>query len=328
MKILIRLPNWLGDVVMSTAFTAAVRERYPNALIDVIIKKELGSIASLIPGINHIHLFSKKEYNGLTGAYAFGKTLRRHHYDVFFSLPSSISSATMGWATQSRKRVGFGSEGGFFLLTNVCRRPKNVHRATEYIALLEQFSGQTVNDSAVKLQAAETEKVNRRIIINFNSEATSRRMPVDKAVELLDAIAANFKDATLTLIGGPKDITYIDEVITASVNTAGIENYCGKTDLKGLASLLASGLVLLSTDSGPAHLANSIGLPVVALFGAGNELNTSPFNKHNLTVLRAGELSCEPCVRNTCKLYGVPRCMQLLSNNQIIQSLAKYINNA
>jgi heptosyltransferase-2 len=52
MKILVRLPNWLGDVVMSTAFVGAVKQLYPDAQVDVIIKKELSAIASLIPGIN------------------------------------------------------------------------------------------------------------------------------------------------------------------------------------------------------------------------------------------------------------------------------------
>ena len=47
MKILIRLPNWLGDVVMSTAFVGAVRQFYPDAQVDVILKKELGGIATL-----------------------------------------------------------------------------------------------------------------------------------------------------------------------------------------------------------------------------------------------------------------------------------------
>ncbi len=46
LKILIRLPNWLGDVVMSTAFINAVKQLYPDAIIDVIIKKELSGIAS------------------------------------------------------------------------------------------------------------------------------------------------------------------------------------------------------------------------------------------------------------------------------------------
>ena len=93
MKILLRLPNWLGDVVMSTAFVNAARQVYPGAEIDVIIKKELGGIAALIPGISKIHLFSKQDYKGLGGVYRFGKSLRAEKYDLFFNLPFSLSSS-------------------------------------------------------------------------------------------------------------------------------------------------------------------------------------------------------------------------------------------
>jgi len=113
MKILIRLPNWLGDVVMSTAFVGAVNRHYPEALVDVIIKKELGGIVSLIPGLNRVHLFSKQEHPGLAGVYRFGKTLQAEKYDLFFCLPDSLSSALMGCATKAKKRIGFGKEGRF-----------------------------------------------------------------------------------------------------------------------------------------------------------------------------------------------------------------------
>src|ERR1700744_5553545 len=139
MKILIRLPNWLGDVVMSTAFIAAVRQFYSGAQIGVIIKKELVPIAELM-SVDQVHPFSKSEYEGIKGVHRFGKTLRAEKYDIFFSLPDSISSAVMGWSTGAKKRVGFGREGSFFLYTKVCRRPKNVHRVDEYLALLEQFT--------------------------------------------------------------------------------------------------------------------------------------------------------------------------------------------
>ncbi len=113
MKILIRLPNWLGDVVMSTAFVRAVQQQYPEAQIDAIIKKELREIAVLIPNLHKVHSFSKQEHQGLNGVYRFGKTLRQEKYDLFFCLPDSLSSAVMGWATGAKKRVGFGQEGQF-----------------------------------------------------------------------------------------------------------------------------------------------------------------------------------------------------------------------
>jgi len=168
MKILIRLPNWLGDVVMSTAFIAAVKQLYPDAHIDVIIKKELHGIATLIPGLTQIHSFSKQEYPGLGGAYRFGKNLRSEKYDLFFTLPDSISSATMGWASNTKKRIGFGKEGGFFLLTKVCKKPTNIHRVEEYIALLEQFTGKEIDNPQVSLNVKVNKSNIKRVLINLN----------------------------------------------------------------------------------------------------------------------------------------------------------------
>jgi lipopolysaccharide heptosyltransferase II len=329
MKILIRLPNWLGDVVMSTAFVATVKQLYPDAQIDAIIKKELSNIVPLIPGLTQIHPFSKQEYSGLSGVYRFGKKLRTERYDLFFNLPQSLSSFVMGWATSAKKRVGFGKEGGSFLLTNSYKKPANVHRVDEYVSLLEQFAGKTLPREPVKLNAVTTNpKQTNQVLINFNSEASSRRMPLDKGRALLNKLTSTFTNTTFCLIGSPKEAVFVSQLIIGSENSDRLENYAGKTDLPGLCSLMAQSAAMLTTDSGPAHLANSVGTPVIALFGAGNEHNTAPYNKQNLTVLRYGKLACEPCVRNTCKLYGVPRCMELLDELQIINTLSLYLNHA
>lgn len=327
MKILVRLPNWLGDVVMSTAFIGAVKQLYPVAQVDVIIKMELSSIASLIRGISNIHSFSKQEYKGLGGVYRFGKTLRAEKYDLFFTLPDSLSSAVMGKATGAKQRIGFSKEGGFFLLTKVCKRPANVHRVDEYLSILEQFNEMPVTGRQVKL-TAEHQKPNDLILVNFNSEAESRRMPLDKGKKLLDLLTDTFADNKFALIGSPKDAVYVEQILAGASNINRVENYTGKTTLATLSNLMVGAKILLSTDSGPAHLANSLGIPVIALFGAGNENNTAPYNKNNLTVLRAGQLNCEPCVRNECKLYGIPKCMELLDEQRIINALSLYLNHA
>ena len=328
MKILIRLPNWLGDVVMSTAFIEAVKMYYADAVIDVIVKKELSSITTLIPGLNKVHSFSKKEFGGLTGVYRFGKSLKAEKYDIFFSLPDSVSSAVMGWATGAKKRVGYGKEGGFFLLTKIGKKPKNAHRVDEYISLLEQFTGATFINNQVKLQLDTPVELNGLVLINFNSEAESRRMPLGKGINMINLVTVAFKEATFAFIGSPKDADHIDQFMEYAENKHQLKNYTGKTDLVGLANLMAGAKVLLTTDSGPAHLANSVGTPVIALFGAGNEYNTAPYNKTNLTVFRAGKLDCEPCVRNTCELYKTPKCMKLLDEVEIINALSLYLDNA
>lgn len=330
MKILLRLPNWLGDVVMSTAFVAAVQELYPGAKIDVIVKKELVGIAVLIPGLNKVYSFSKQENKGLSGVYRFGKNLRAEKYDIFFNLPSSLSSIVLAWATRSKKRVGYGKEGGSFMLTSSFKPPQNVHRVEEYISLLEQYTGKAISNRKVKLDAGVLpfQKQDNRVLINFNSEAQSRRMPLDKAQAIITLLTQTFADVNFTFVGSPKEAAFADEILAGIKNKTMVENAAGKTDLPGLAKLMANSAAILTTDSGPAHLANSVGIPAIVLFGAGNEHNTAPYNKQNLTIMRAGKLDCEPCVQNTCKLYGVPKCMELLDELQMIAALSVYLPHA
>jgi heptosyltransferase-2 len=328
LKILIRLPNWLGDVVMSTAFINAVRQLYPDATVDVIIKKELGGIASLIPGINNIHPFSKQEHNGLGGAYRFGKSLRSLQYDIYFNLPHSLSSFAMAWASGAKQRIGFNKEGGFFLLTRSFKKPANLHRVDEYVSLLESFTGKLISNKHVGLAVERSAELKETVIINFNSEASSRRMPLDKGRSIINILTATFKDTIFSFVGSPKEAVFIDELLIGLNNSDRLQNLAGKTDLKGLAELMAASKAVLTTDSGPAHLANAVGAPTIVLFGAGNENNSAPYNKQGLTVIRYGELICEPCVRNTCKLYGIPKCMEMLDEIKIINALSLHLNHA
>jgi ADP-heptose:LPS heptosyltransferase len=194
--------------------------------------------------------------------------------------------------------------------------------------LLEQFTGRKITERSVKLNAKEIEQHNNLVVINFNSEATSRRMPIDKGKHLISLLTNTFKTAKFIVVGAPKEKEYVDELLSNAGNDEQVKNYAGKTNLEGLCNLLASAKVVITTDSGPAHLANALGASTIVLFGAGNEHNTAPYNKQRLTILRAGKLECEPCVRNTCKLYGIPKCMQLLDEMEIVNVLSLYLNHA
>jgi ADP-heptose:LPS heptosyltransferase len=105
MKILVRLPNWLGDVVMASAFINVLPQYYPDCLIDVIVKKELSGIAELIPNINKCYPFNKQSFKGINGAYQFGKTLKAEKYDFMFNLPHSISSSLMAVGVGAKKSI-------------------------------------------------------------------------------------------------------------------------------------------------------------------------------------------------------------------------------
>src|SRR5690606_2989984 len=192
MKILIRLPNWLGDLVMSTAFIDAVQQQYPDAEIHAIVKKELKDIAGLIPAIHTIHPFSKTEFKGLSGVYSFGKSLKNKEFDLFISLTDSFSSALMGWASKSKIRLGYHKEGRGFLLTKAYNKPENLHRVDEYLHLLARITGRTITTNGVRIPVpAQPAEKRELILINFNSEAQSRRMPVEKGTRIISLLIQN-----------------------------------------------------------------------------------------------------------------------------------------
>jgi len=317
MKILVRLPNWLGDMVMSTGFLQVLRRSFPEAQVDVIIKAEYKNLVQFLPGgISGVHTFPKAKYKGLRGAYRFGRLLAPHKYDLFFSLPDSLSAAVMGWATGAKYRIGYRNEGRALLFTHAYTRPNARHRADTYSYLLDQYLGKPMDKAPVALLAdVSTEvpaSINRSdelplIVLNFNSEAQSRRMPVLKAVSILQGLAQRIKGHYL-LIGGPKDTTFVDEIMALAGNPANVKSLAGKTSLQDLVSTIAAADLVITTDSGPAHVANSLNRKMLVFFGAGDEASTGPYNRQVAEVMQVPNLVCVPCRANTCR-FGVPLCL-------------------
>jgi heptosyltransferase II len=324
MKILVRLPNWLGDMVMSIPFLEQLKKEYPEASVSVIAKKELESLLQYFPSISDKFIFSKSGYPGIGGVYRFGKQIRnKNKFDLYFSLPDSFSAALMGWASGAIKRIGYSNEARSIFLTNSYKKNTSLHRVLQYVDLLQKFTGKEYLESDVKFNNIPGSTKTRSVIVNIHSEAISRRLPKEKAINIITQLQKD-TEAQIILIGGPNDIAYTKEVVDALPNNLTIINKVGATNLAELPLLMSNAAVMLSTDSGPAHIANAIGLPLVVLFGAGNERSTAPFNGEKRTVIRLGRLPCEPCVKNTCQ-FGLPKCLEQLDENKISAAILNYL---
>jgi lipopolysaccharide heptosyltransferase II len=310
---------------MSTAFINALRTEYPSADIDVIVKKGLESLISFIPGINRQYIFSKNDWKGLRDVYRFGKRISKEvKYDLFFCLPDSFSSALMGWSIGARQRIGFKKEFRSMFLTGSFQKPSSLHRVDQYVSLLEQFANKKILSRSVLLKT-KTVNASDVIIINFNSEAESRRMPVAKGASILNALIEAMPTRQFVCIGSVKDKDHVDAILKLVPRASAVSNKGGETPaLSDLIELIASGTAILTTDSGPAHIANALGIPAVVTFGAGDENSTAPYNKDRLVVLRLGQLPCEPCVKNTCK-FGLPKCLEQLEVARIVDSVKNFV---
>ena len=322
MKILVRLPNWLGDMIMSLGCLNALREQYPQAQISVIAKKGIHHALEFFPPFSRQFIFSKDEYPGLKGAWNFGRMIRsQERFDLFICLPDSFSSALMGYATGARQRIGYHNELRGVWLTQGFRKKKGLHRVQTYLDLVAQHTGKTLQAGGIHLLAPVVARQDH-IAVNINSEASSRRLPVAKAVRVLSALQQSCSH--LVLVGVKNQLPYVEEVLRNMPSQQGLQNLCGKTTMAELVQVFSSASAVLTTDSGPAHLANALGTNTIVLHGADDERETAPFNDRYHFGIRLGQLPCEPCVKNKCVLYGLPKCLELLDERLITDTVLKH----
>lgn len=324
LNILVRLPNWLGDVVMAAPFLHALHTAYPAAQVSVVVKKGLDPLLSLFPPRAHQFVFDKTAYKGAAGAWRFGREIKKTvSFDLFFCLPDSFSSALMGRAGGAKKRIGYKGEGRSILFTHSFPKPQGLHRADAYLHLLQTFSNTHIPAPVLQLRHAQSKQ--DYLVVNINSEASSRRLTEAKAVELLTMLEKKVSQK-IVLIGAPKEMPFVHGVLK-KLPPNRFENQCGKTTLPQLVELLAAARLLLTTDSGPAHLANALGTHTIVLFGAGNEKETAPYNASLRTIIRLNHLSCEPCEKNKCLRFETPQCLERLDSAFIVTQVVHHLNN-
>ena len=117
----------------------------------------------------------------------------------------------------------------------------------------------------------------------------------------------------MILTGVNKDIEFINRLVNelkekCLSNKHEFINLTGKTDLKELISILKHADLVISNDSGPAHLANMLATPLIVFFGAGDEKNTAPKFHVNQTRIINQKISCSPCLKNSCPI-GTLDCL-------------------
>lgn len=323
MKIIVRAPNWLGDIIMSFPFLHALNEEFPNSDITVIIKQEYLALLYFLPFKVKAIPFSKEDHPGLVGIYKFAwnqPSLR--HADLYFSLPPSFSSAFMGWCFSAKAKVGFRGEHRNIFLNYKSERPAHLHRSKEYLYLLSLFTGKDYSNYKKIISRdidpffKEWEK-NRYLVINPNSEASSRRLPVNMWIELLNL----FEKRRFVIIGTEKDQERIDEILAGVSKEKNLYiNLAGKTNILELARVLAYAQGVITNDSGPAHLASYVGANVAVFFGAGDFLNTAPsYNIADAQIITRDE-SCSPCLKNICPLDTLA-CLKNLDIHGIAEDL-------
>lgn len=108
------------------------------------------------------------------------------------------------------------------------------------------------------------------------------------------------KDITFWLLGTIDDREIGEQIIAGADCRDGVKNLIGLTDIPVLVELLRQSTIVVTNDSGPMHLAGSLGVPTVSMYGPTDPHKTGPYGD-NHKIFRTN-VQCSPCFRKECPL--------------------------
>lgn len=331
-KIIVRMPNWLGDAVMATPVLADLRSKWRNAEIVAMCQP---SVAQMIKEDPHIdEIFSFKKVSGWIHRVHRSDivdALQLGDYDLGVLLTNSFSSAWWFWRGKVHYRIGFADHWRSLLLNKAVSYPKNKetqHLVITYKMLLEPL-GIPVSDSAPTLYLLPEEKKQvREILLKYNITDSNRVVGINPGAAYGTAkcwLPERFKAVTQELLksdpnirviyfGDPTGAPLVHEI--CSEFSERVVNLAGKTSLRELIGMIERCNVFLTNDSGPMHIASALGTPLVALFGSTSDVKTGPYNGGKVI---HKHVECSPCYKRVCPIDF--RCMKRIEVDEVVQSL-------
>jgi len=342
--LLIRL-DLIGDLVHSTPAIRALRRTYPEAELHLLALPVVADVLAGDPDLDRVLTYDPHAWMRPWGlfhgevyraALALVRALRAYHYDLCVSICGDWASI-VARVSGARRRVGYQGEAYSYFLTDPIpgRRYELRQHEVAYVLALARAAGATVepadylprltvNPSAAAaigaLLAARGVDVARMLVV-FHVGATNgwaKRWPVEYWAELGDRLVVEW-GAQIVLTGAA-----CDQLLTHAVHAGMREpviDLAGETTLPQLVALLARARLVISGDSGPAHIAGAVGTPVVAMYGPTDPAMSGPVGSPAVVLRR--DLWCSPCydprASAECR-YLNPICMWGIRPDQVFEA--------
>ena len=323
-RLVVRMPNWLGDAVMALPAVAALRQALPDAHLAV------AAIAAVAPMFAEDTLARPQEVVVVDKPGEAG-TLRAGGFDTIVLLPNSFRSAWVARRGGIPHRWGYTAGIRGPLLTRKVARPRReMHQSTYYAELVrglgfavEEVPPRLAPTAATAARAAallSTVEVSGHPLVGFAPGAAyghAKRWPPDRVAQVIVRLVRE-RGATCVLVGAGADRDAGRAIESALPPDVAVVNLIGRTDLRLLIGVLARCRAFVSNDSGAMHLAAAAGVPVTAIFGPTNERATAPLGEHDVLL---EPVFCRPCMLRECPIDH--RCMKRISSDAVFASVAR-----
>ncbi|MCA8971259.1 MAG: glycosyltransferase family 9 protein [Planctomycetes bacterium] len=344
--LLVRL-SAIGDVVFALESVAALRAVDPGARIDWLVEDRIRPLLESHPDLERVLVYPRREFarravrpwlwpSLLLLAARHVRSLRKTRYDAVLDLHGNLKSGFHVLLSRAKRKIGFdkarAKEGSWFAVRERVALPTpQPHRSEEGLLLLERLVGAPVArpphptfpvDEAAKARANAWLDATRRetaahgttgIVVlapGTSAFAAFKRWPARHYAELAERLCLH--GLTVVVSTGPGE----RELGRNAVGQSGALWFDGADHGLAVAlEVLRQASVCVAADSGPMHLAQAVGVPVVGIFGPKDPGRYGPRLPGSVVVRYA--TPCAPCGRRACEL---PTCVQAVTVDDVLRA--------
>jgi heptosyltransferase-2 len=343
-NILVRAPNPVGDAVMATPLLRCLRRGWPRARITVLATPTGAALYEGLDSVDAIEVLRRGGADGgATGMWRVSRGLRKRRFDLAVICPNSASSALMTMLAGVPRRVGWSYGGRGWLLTDRLRPEmrgagKRVPTAMVgyYLDLARHLDAEVTSTVTELVTTPDGEREAMALLDagGWDGSAPLAGLGVGASFgpskmwtpEAFAAVGNGLAERGfgIVLVYGPGEEA-VAAAVEARLHVRPVVGANAMARIAGLKSLAKRMSVMVTTDTGPRHIAVAFGVPVVVIMGPTDPAYTD-CNLEKTVVLRQ-EVDCAPyrwpCHEKACPLTG-PRhhqCMVQITPEQALKAV-------
>jgi len=344
-KILVVQTAFIGDVVLATALVESLHQQYPQAAIDVVVRKGNEPLFNEHPFINELIVWDKKQHKYLNWL-SILKKIRAKKYDVLINVQRFAATGLWTVLSSANTTIGFDKNPFSFLFTHKVKHDVSAgevheinrnHKLTESLGALKPYMPKLypTKSDYEKVKQYQAEKY---ITIAPASVWFTKQFPLTAWVSLINELKF---EGSIYILGGASDKDLGDKIInevisldsktfntsnTSNTTTAStkIINLSGELGFLASAALQQKAVLNYVNDSAPMHFCSAVNAPVVAIYCSTiPAFGFGPLSTNSFIVETQTQLACRPCGlhgKKQCPL-GHFNCAHSIENAQLIAPL-------
>ena len=306
-KILLIQTAFIGDVILATALIEKLHQQFPQAKIDLLVRKGNEVLVDEHPFLNAVLIWNKKE-NKYGNLFSMLKKIRQQGYDEVINCQRFFSTGFLTAFSKGRNKVGFDKNPLSIFFTKKIKHQigegkENLHEVQRNHQLIKHLTDE--HPALPKLYPSEKdfEKVKKEedyICIAPTSVWFTKQLPAEKWIDLISRLP---KNKTIFLLGAPNDKAACEQIKIAAQHPK-VSNLAGELNLLQSAALMQKAKMNYVNDSAPLHLASAMNAPVTAVFcSTVPSFGFTPLSSVRRVVETKQKLDCRPC-----GLHGFKTC--------------------